>query len=200
VFVVGYSGNIGRVHEFGTILDAAEKLKLSGNILFLFIGEGAQRNWIEEEAERRGLKNIMFKPSQPREQLGISLTVPDVHLISLKPSMEGLIVPSKFYGIAAAGRPSIFIGNKNGEIARILEKAQCGFSVEKGEAEKLSHIIRELNDHLDRCPSLGKRARDLFEERFDMRHAMGAWQSVLNGAANPVQPDLKPKTVKGELT
>src|SRR6185503_4809828 len=96
-FVVGYSGNMGRVHEFGTILDAAERLKSSVNIVFLFIGEGAQRNWIEEEARRRGLENIMFKPYQPRKKLGLSLTIPDVHLISLRRSMEGLIVPSKFY-------------------------------------------------------------------------------------------------------
>src|SRR5215467_1773262 len=75
-FVVGYSGNIGRAHEFHTILDAAEKLKSAANIVFLFIGGGAQRDRIEEEARRRGLENIMFKPYQPREQLALSLTVP----------------------------------------------------------------------------------------------------------------------------
>ncbi len=125
----------------------------STNIMFLFIGGGAQRDWIEEEARRRGLANIMFKPYQPREQLALSLTVPDVHLISLQPAMEGLIVPSKFYGIAAAGRPTIFIGSKNGEIPRILRKAQCGFSIEKGQAEEASQIIRELADHQDNMRS-----------------------------------------------
>ena len=186
IFVVGYSGNIGRVHEFGTILDAAERLKPSTNIIFLFIGEGARRVSIEEEVLRRGLGNIMFKPYQPREQLGLSLTVPDVHLISLQPSMEGLIVPSKFYGIAAAGRPAIFIGSKNGEIPRILQEAQCGFSVEKGQAEDLSQVIQELADHLDTCVSLGKRARAVFDRRFETRHAMHAWEAILNAKANSI--------------
>ena len=183
-FVVGYSGNIGRVHEFGTILDAAERLKPSTNIVFLFIGEGAQRNWVEEEALRRGLENIKFKPYQPREQLGLSLTVPDVHLISLQPAMEGLIVPSKFYGIAAAGRPTIFIGSKNGEIPRILQEGQCGISVEKGQDEELGHVIRGLADHLDRCVSLGERARAVFDQQFDKTHAMSTWQAVLDETAN----------------
>ena len=185
-FVVGYSGNIGRAHEFDTILDAAEKLKSAANIVFLFIGGGAQRDRIEEEARRRGLENIMFKPYQPREQLTLSLTVPDVHLISLQPSLEGLIVPSKFYGIAAAGRPTIFIGSKNGEIPHILRKAQCGFSIEKGQAEEVSRIIRELADHKETCLRLGRRARALFDQRFDTRHAMQAWEAVIAATANPI--------------
>ena len=183
-FVVGYSGNIGRAHEFDTILDGAEKLKGAANIVFLFIGGGAQRHWIEEEARRRGLENIMFKPYQPREQLTLSLTVPDVHLISLQPALEGLIVPSKFYGVAAAGRPTIFIGSRNGEIPRILRKAQCGFSVEKGQAEEASRIIRVLAAHPETCLLLGMHARALFDQRFDMRHAMQAWEAVIAAPAN----------------
>ncbi len=184
-FVVGYSGNIGRAHEFDTILGAAEKLKSVANIVFLFIGGGAQRDWIEEEARRRGLENIMFKPYQPREQLTLSLSVPDVHLISLHPSLEGLIVPSKFYGVVAAGRPTIFIGSKSGEIPHILRKARCGFSIEKGQAEEASRIIRELADHKETCLRLGRRARALFDQRFDMRHAMQAWEAVIAAPANP---------------
>ena len=183
-FVVGYSGNIGRAHEFDTILGAAEKLKSAANIVFLFIGGGAQRDRIEEEARRRGLANIMFKSYQPREQLTLSLSVPDIHLISLNPALEGLIVPSKFYGVAAAGRPTLFIGSKNGEIPRILRKAQCGFSIEKGQAEEASRIIRELADHQETCLLLGMRARALFDQRFDMRYAMQAWEAVIVGPEN----------------
>jgi colanic acid biosynthesis glycosyl transferase WcaI len=185
-FVVGYSGNIGRAHEFDTILDAAEKLKSAANIVILFIGGGAQRDRIEEEVRRRGLENIMFKSYQPRAQLTLSLCVPDVHLISLQPSLEGLIVPSKFYGIAAAGRPTIFIGSKHGEIPHILQKAQCGCSVEKGQAEEASRVIRELADDKETCLCLGRRARALFDQRFDIRHAMQAWDAVIAATANPI--------------
>jgi len=184
-FVVGYSGNIGRVHEFDTILDAVEKLKNDANIVFLFIGGGAQRDRIEQEARRRGLGNIMFKPYQPREQLALSLTVPDVHLISLQPSLEGLIVPSKFYGIAAAGRPTIFIGSKNGEIPHILQQGQCGFSIEVGQNEEAVRIIRELAADTETCRSMGSRARVLFDQRFDTRHALQAWEAII-AAANPI--------------
>jgi colanic acid biosynthesis glycosyl transferase WcaI len=130
------------------------------------------------------LKHIVFKPYQPREQLTLSLAVPVVHLISLQPSMESLILPSKFYSVAMAGRPTIFIGGKNGEISRILQEAQCGFSVEKDQAEVLSQVIRKLADHLDRCLSLGTRASAVFGQRFEMRHAMSAREAGLNAAAD----------------
>jgi glycosyltransferase involved in cell wall biosynthesis len=187
-FVVGYSGNIGRAHEFDTILNAAEKLKDAADIVFLFIGGGAQRDGIQEEARRRGLENIMFKPYQPREQLRLSLSVPDIHLISLQPSLEGLIVPSKFYGVAAAGRPTIFIGSKNGEISQILRKAQCGFLVETGDGEEACRIIRELAEHKETCHSLGRRARALFDQRFDAKRAMVTWETVFASLMNPISP------------
>src|SRR5690606_3131947 len=106
-FVVGYSGNFGRAHEFATLLDAAEELLRAPDIRFLMIGEGQQRGFVEAEARRRGLTNILFKPFQPSEMLSESLGVSDVHIVSLLPSLEHCIVPSKFYGVLAAGRPTI---------------------------------------------------------------------------------------------
>ena len=182
-FIVGYSGNIGRVHEFDTILDAAEKLKSTANIVFLFIGGGAQRDRIEEEARRRGLENIVFKPYQPREQLALSLTVPDIHLISLQPSLEGLIVPSKFYGIAAAGRPTIFVGDQNGEIPRILRKTGSGFTVSIGDSVGLANRILEMFRNNNENLNMGARARLAFDRHFDQRHAFAAWEELLQQAS-----------------
>ncbi len=184
-FVVGYSGNMGHAHEFETILNAAQDLSYAEDIIFLFIGSGVKQAWIMREVSERGLKNVVFKPYQPRDQLALSLCVPDVHLITLQPSLEGLIVPSKFYGIAAAGRPTIFIGSKNGEIPRILLEAQCGISIENGQAEEASRVIRELADHNESCLGMGRRARALFDQRFDMRHAMQAWEAVIAVTENP---------------
>ncbi|MBA5867061.1 MAG: glycosyltransferase [Nitrospira sp. CR1.3] len=182
-FVVGYSGNFGRAHDFTTILDAAERLKGNGHIVFLFIGSGAQRGQLEKETQRRELQNVRFKPYQPRKRLHLSLSVPDAHLVSLQPSLEGFIVPSKFYGIAAAGRPTIFIGSSQGEIPRILKEAQCGFSIEVGRVDELVGIIQNLAAHEELCLCLGRRARELFDRRFDVGYAMHAWDEVLGRSA-----------------
>ena len=181
-FVVGYSGNFGRAHEFETILSAAGLLRVEHHIAFLFIGAGAQLEWMKQEVEKRNLKNVFFKPYQPRDRLAVSLSVPDIHLISLQPALEGLIVPSKFYGIAAAGRPMLYIGAGDGEIPRILRSAQCGFSVEINQAQQAASVIREVAHDEDACSSLGHRARRLFDQRFERSFAEKAWENVMTEA------------------
>ena len=112
-FVVGYSGNLGRAHEFETVLAAAERLRDNPDIIFLFIGGGHQITELARRVESQGLGDkFRFLPYQSDEVLKYSLSVPDVHWISLRPAMEGLIVPSKVYGIAAAGRPIIAVTRK----------------------------------------------------------------------------------------
>ena len=164
--MVCYAGNLGRVHDVDTVLSAMtilyERAKhsrsdLAAKIMFVFIGGGAKRADLEREALKRGLTNFRMRPYQPKERLGETLGVGDVHLVSLDPALEGLIVPSKFYGIAAAGRPTIFIGSKDGEIARLLEEVGCGFTVTPCEGEALVERILQLAGDRDLCVALGAR-------------------------------------------
>ena len=115
-FVVGYAGNLGRAHDVDTVLASMTLLQeralkslsdLAAKVMFVFVA--APNAPLEREA-LRGLSNFRLRPYQPKKCLGETLAVADVHLVSLNPKLEGLIVPSKFYGIAAAGRATIFIG------------------------------------------------------------------------------------------
>ena len=182
-FLVAYSGNMGYAHEFDTILEAAQRLRDRTDIVFLFIGGGVQRERIEREAGDRGLTNVQFKPYQPREALRQSLGAANVHLVSLLPQLEGLMVPSKFYAIAAAGRPALFIGADDGEIARLIDEQNCGFHVEVGAGEVLADRITALAADPGMAHRQGRAARRLFDERFERGLASDAWQRVLQAAA-----------------
>src|SRR5262249_645775 len=106
-FVIGYSGNLGRAHEIETLLEAMTILeracgdesavKPDRRLLWLFIGDGALLGVLRAQVEKRALRSVRFKPYQPSELLAQSLSAADVHLVSLRPNLEGLIVPSKFY-------------------------------------------------------------------------------------------------------
>lgn len=181
-FVVGYSGNMGRAHEFRTIIDAAELLKDEAGIVFLFVGDGAYRAWLEREVAKRGLGNVIFRPYQERGRLTQSLGVADVHLISLQPSLEGLIVPSKFYGIAAAGRAVLYIGDPDGEIPRIVRREKCGLTVSPGDSETVANCLRQWSLNRELVSEMGKNARTAFERRFDKEQALAAWREVLQEA------------------
>src|SRR5688500_14129654 len=135
---IGYSGNLGRAHEVETILAAMQMLP---DVRFVFTGGGAQLDRVRREAGT----NVEFRPYVKREKLRESLSSVDAHLVSLQPSLEGLIVPSKLYGIMAVGRPVIFVGARDGEVARIIRQCRCGLVVEPGDAEGLVRAIRNID-------------------------------------------------------
>ncbi len=117
------------------------------------------------------------------EQLKFSLTLPDVHLVSLKPALEGLIVPSKFYSAIAAGRPVIFIGlggkDGDGEIAREVARGDCGVTVSPDDAVGLADAVERLSGDRDACARMGTNARAMFGAEFSREMAMGRWRAVL---------------------
>lgn len=180
-FVVAYSGNLGRAHEFETLLGAAEQLRSDTGVVFLMIGGGAKMQSLRAEVEARQLRNFQFLPYQPREQLSDSLAAADVHLACLLPQLEGLIVPSKFYGILAAGRPAIFIGDTDGELARIIKSTRCGATVAVGDAHALVEAIQSLRADQWAREQMGSRARSLFVERFTAGRAARQWLEALQG-------------------
>ena len=185
-FVVGYSGNLGRAHEFDTVLEASELLRHDPRIVFAFIGGGQRVDELTRIVHARGLDHMFrFIPYQDRELLKYSLAVPNVHWISLKPAVEGMIVPSKFYGIAAAGRPIIAITSADGEIARLVREYECGLIVEPGQAKALAQAILTLSADPSSVTCMGARARAMLDERFTRRHAYQQWRDVLDRIGQP---------------
>ena len=182
-FVIGYSGNMGRAHEFETILGAIRFFEDIPDLGFLFIGSGVHRDRLSSEFKGRPSMKVVFKPFQPREQLKYSLSVPDVHLVTLQPAMEGLIVPSKFYGIAAAGRPTIFVGDPNGEVPEILRSADCGFTVAKGDVAGLVKAIVELKQNPGLAARFGYNARQVFEQNYSKAVAMNSFEQLFRDVA-----------------
>jgi colanic acid biosynthesis glycosyl transferase WcaI len=183
-FVVGYSGNLGRVHEFDTVLAAAERLRDNSNILFLFIGGGKKFAELARHVRQRKLDHIFrFMPYQDRAMLKYSLAVPDVHLVSLRPELEGLIVPSKFYGIAAAGRPLIALTAQEGEVGKLVHQHRCGLVVTPGDSEALVTAIRHLSRNDESLVAMGHRARRMLDINFSRQHAFSRWTSVLETLA-----------------
>jgi glycosyltransferase involved in cell wall biosynthesis len=179
-FVVGYSGNFGRAHEFDTILGAAAQLKHRDDIRFLFIGGGHKRAAIEAEIRARQLDNVILKPLQPRELLAEALGLADVHLVSLLPSLEPFVIPSKFYGILAAGRPTLFVGDPDGEIGGILQRHRCGHAVAIGDSDALTRHILDLSESPRRLDELATNARHLFETDYTEGRGCREWAELLS--------------------
>ncbi len=144
-FVVMYSGNMGRAHDFGTVLEAARGLQEKGvaDVLLLFVGSGPGEAMLRGEAHRMGLNNVRFLPPQPTDSLSESLGAADLHLVTMMEGMSGLVVPSKFYGVLAAGRPCLFVGPGDSEVAQVMRTREVGRVIPCGRSEELQSAIME---------------------------------------------------------
>ncbi|MFN7134250.1 MAG: glycosyltransferase family 4 protein, partial [Myxococcales bacterium] len=166
-FVVLYSGNMGRGHEFGTLLEAAERLRHRDDVVFLFVGEGAKRGEIEAAAQR--CPNVRLLPYQKREDLPYSLGAGDLMAITLSDGLEGMIVPSKLYGALAARKPVLFVGPQSSDVARVIERERCGRAFAHGDTAGVVAMIDSLANRRAEAEAMGERGRSAFEARFERR-------------------------------
>jgi glycosyltransferase involved in cell wall biosynthesis len=184
-FVVGYSGNFGRAHTFDEIIEAMTLLKDRPEIHFVLIGEGAGLDDLLGAVERKRLNNVSFYPYQSQDTLHQSLGAIDLHLVTLSGSMEGLVFPSKFYGVLAAGRPLAYVGATDGEIGELIKREDIGFVVDHGDGTELAERIQLLAREPDRLITLGGNARRLFDRDFARSKSLRRWNELLGEVLPP---------------
>ncbi len=182
-FVVMHSGNVGLSQDLDAVLDAAALLRDETDVRFAIVGEGASKDGLRRRAEREGLTNVEFLPYQPKASLAESLGAADVHLVTLKRGLAGYIVPSKVYGILAAGRPFVAAVEDGSEPALIVQEEACGLRVEPGDPEALAAAILRLRDDPVEREEMGRRARKALEDRFDRSISTEAYRSLLEDLA-----------------
>jgi glycosyltransferase involved in cell wall biosynthesis len=180
-FVLGYSGNLGRAHEFETVLAAAERLRSETRVAFLMIGGGKRFEELSAAVRARGLAGAFrFQPYQARTLLSYSLGAADAHWVSLDPRLEGLMVPSKFYGIAAAAKPIVVIGDPNGELAQLVQRNDCGFASAPRDSETLTATLLRLSHAPQTVSEMGNRARQMLDAHFTRRQGLARWRRLLD--------------------
>ena len=184
-FVVVYAGNLGLAHDFQTLLEAGDALAHDDRFRFVMIGGGLRMTALRDAVSQRALRNFLFESYQPRDRLVDTLGLADVHLVTLRPDLEGLIVPSKIYGVLAAGRPVVHIGATDGEIAGLIRAAGCGDAVAQGDVPALVKLLHDLADDPIRCEKLGAAARRAFDRHYSMSRGLDAWYNTLRQLAPP---------------
>ena len=158
-FVVMHSGNVGLSQDLDTLIDAAVLLRNERGIVFAILGDGARRPALEARAREEGLGQVRFLPHQPAERLADAFGSADMFVVSLKRGLAGSIVPSKLYGVLAAGRPYVAAVEPACEVAAITAKHDCGLLVPPGDAAALAGRILELYRDRQLAGCLGDNAR-----------------------------------------
>ena len=176
-FVVMHSGNVGLLQDLETFIEAADLLRRREDITFAIVGDGAMKPAYVRDVRMRGLRNLTFLPYQRSDVLADSLGAADLHFIGLRRGLAGCVVPSKTYGVLAAGKPYLAGIQEGTEPAMIADEFGCGVRVDPGDPPALANAIVELQD--GPLEEMGRYARKAFEERYDRPAAADAYRRLL---------------------
>lgn len=183
-FTVLYSGNMGRCHDMETLMGTAWELK-DEPIQFVFIGGGAKyQDCYDTLINQWQLKNCLFLPFQPKKDLPNSLTACDLSLVTISEGMEGLVAPSKLYGILASGRAVAAICEKHSYLCQLLADAGCGQTFVNGDSQGLANYIRFLAAHPEQVETMGQAGRRYLQTHFTPEVIAKEYAKVLLGSSN----------------
>ena len=178
--LVMYSGNFGLGHDVETFLQAALELRKDDRIRFAFVGGGKKKEQVERFVHEHQLEDTcILEPFQPREQLDELLSAGDLHLASLLEGIEGIMVPSKLFGILAVGRPALFIGSDQSEIARVISENDCGGTIREGDSKELIRSILHYANDPEERKAAGERARKALINEHSAEIRCKAWLDLL---------------------
>jgi len=160
-FVVLHAGNLGFYGAWDTLREAA---KIVGDECtgLVFVGDGANRAALEASAAEAS--NVRFLPFRPWEQLPHVMMAGDVHVVTVRRGLEGVVVPSKLYSILAAGRPVLVVAAAESDAARIVTQSGCGLTADPDDPAAVAAAIRQLRGDPARLREMGRRARAAAEK------------------------------------
>lgn len=179
-FVIMYSGNLGLYYDLEKLVELASRFRDYPDVIFAFIGEGAVKKQMQDYVQRERLANVAFLPFQPKEQLRYSLNAADVHLVVNQKGIKGVSVPSKIYGVMAAGKPVLGVLEQGSEAYRIIEESGCGIVAEP---QQYTEIARKLNAMIElggvELEELGLCGRDYLEAHLRKEISLNKYRKLL---------------------
>jgi len=177
-FLVTYAGIMSWPQDLETIVNSASLLGEYSDIGFLLVGDGPQRDLLEEKSKKLGINNLKFLPLQPRKAYLEIIRASDVCLVSLKKDFKTPAVPSKLLDIMACGRPVLANVPLEGDAPKIIRAARCGLCVEPQNPEELSRAILDLYNDPHSRRAMGINARKFFEGHFSLESCMRGYEKI----------------------
>ncbi len=178
-FVVLFAGVMGHAQDLATVVEAAAALAAEPRIIFLLVGDGAQRSAVERRLRALGLANVRLLPFVPWQDYPVLVAACDVGLVTLKKEMKTPVVPSKLLTYMACGRPVILSLPEESDARAIVREADCGLLVRPGDAGALAAAIRTLLADPAHADRLGAAGRRYAVEHFERSTCVARWEGLL---------------------
>ena len=178
-FVVMHSGNIGHAQDLDTLIRSATLLSDLEHLSIVLVGFGARHADYVKLVRELNAEHVSFHEYQPRETLSESLSSADLHFVGLARGLSGYVVPSRLYGILAAGRPVLAAADEDSETAQLVREVGCGIVLPPGQPELLAREIRAAAGGKHDLEEMGRRGRVWVEANGDKKVAIGHYRALL---------------------
>ena len=162
-FIIMYSGNIGLYYDLENIIKVIGEFKDREDVVFAFVGDGTVKDKVEAYVKENNLSNVTFIPYQDKADLIYSLNAADIHWVVNAKGIKGVSVPSKLYGVMAAGKPVLGVLDEGSEARLIVEECNCGLCVEPGNYKEISNNIEYILNNKEEIRALGSNGRQYLE-------------------------------------
>ena len=183
-FVVLHAGNVGFYGAWETLVRASGLLNGEG-AGFVFIGAGAAAARVRALATS-GSGRVRFLPFRPASEVPYVLAAADLHVVTVRRGLEGAVVPSKLYGILAAGRPVLAVAPEGSDLARIVRRYGCGFVADPDRPDAVAQAVREAMASRGNLVAMGARSRAAaahFEQQTELDRFVRVVEDVLGGVS-----------------
>jgi glycosyltransferase involved in cell wall biosynthesis len=181
-FVLMHAGNLGFYGAWETLVRASRILTSDG-IGLIFVGDGASKPAVEKMA--RNCQAVRILPFRPTGEIPNVMAAGDLHIVTVKRGLEGVVVPSKLYGILAAGRPVLAVAPAVSDVARLVREFDCGICVEPEDADGIVQMVRGLRNRPETLREMGVRALEL-SRSFRRETELRRFVEIVENAVSPI--------------
>lgn len=179
-FIIMYSGNIGLYYDLENIIKVIGKFNEIDDIVFAFVGDGTVKNKIESYAKENKLSNVIFIPYQDKEDLVYSLNAADIHWVVNAKGIKGVSVPSKLYGVMAAGKPVLGVLDEGSEARLIVDECNCGLCTEPGSYDEIYNKIEYILENKETIKELGRNGRAYLEQNLTKDVSINKYKTTIS--------------------
>ncbi|MRI80819.1 glycosyltransferase [Aerococcaceae bacterium DSM 109653] len=162
--VIMYSGNIGLYYDLENLIKVIERFKDRDDVVFAFIGDGTKKKDIESYVTEHNMDNVKFIPYQDKSDLIYSLNAGDVHWVVNAKGIKGISVPSKLYGVMAAGKTVFGVLEEGSEARLIIEDCNCGICIEPGNYDLIYQELKDVIENIDKYKQLGIKGKEYVDK------------------------------------
>lgn len=170
--VVMYSGNVGLYYDLPHLVEVMGRFRTREDVVFVIVGEGACKKDLTKYVEEQKIPNIVFVPYREKEELIYSLNAADIQLVANAKGIKGISMPSKLYGVMAAGKPILGILEQGTDARYIIELAACGYVADPGDYDKIAELLEKMSNERETLPKLGLNGRLYLEAHLTKEAAL----------------------------